>query len=178
MPLVLVLLVLGVFARLIPHPPGAVALGAIALYAGAKLPRRWAFVLPLAILVVSDLGIDFGKGYEFHWPTRLTTYAFFTLAVAMGRIQGVATRVWVRSGLAAAAATVFFLVSNYIVWRTGQGFGFPITLEGLADTYRVALPFYRNSLIAEVLGVNLLFGIDALLSLDARRAAAAEQAGR
>ena len=38
----------GALSRLLPHPPNAVALGAVALYAGARLPRRFAFAVPFA----------------------------------------------------------------------------------------------------------------------------------
>ena len=58
MPIALFLIVLGVFSRLIPHPSNFVAIGAIALFAGAKLPKRWAFIVPLSIYVLSDLIID------------------------------------------------------------------------------------------------------------------------
>ena len=52
------LIVLGVFSRLLPHPENFVAMGAIALYAGAKLPRRWGVVIPLAVMALSDLWLD------------------------------------------------------------------------------------------------------------------------
>ena len=42
------LVFLGALSRLIPHPPNFVAMGALALYAGARLPRRWAIEVPLA----------------------------------------------------------------------------------------------------------------------------------
>ena len=40
------LVFLGALSRLIPHPPNFVALGALALYAGARLPRRLALGRP------------------------------------------------------------------------------------------------------------------------------------
>jgi len=39
----ILLVLLGALSRLIPHPPNFVALGALALYSGARLPRRWAW---------------------------------------------------------------------------------------------------------------------------------------
>ena len=56
------LVLLGALSRLIPHPPNFVALGALALYSGARLPRRWAFVVPLGAMALSDLVLDFGTG--------------------------------------------------------------------------------------------------------------------
>ena len=56
------LVFLGALSRLIPHPPNFVALGALALYAGARLPRRWAIAVPLAAMALSDFVLDVGHG--------------------------------------------------------------------------------------------------------------------
>ncbi len=56
------LVFLGAFSRLLPHPPNLVAMGAIGLYAGARLPRRWAWVIPIAAMALSDLVLDWGTG--------------------------------------------------------------------------------------------------------------------
>ena len=47
------LTLLGALSRLIPHPPNFVALGALALYSGARLPRRWAWAVPLLALALA-----------------------------------------------------------------------------------------------------------------------------
>ena len=56
------LVLLGALSRLLPHPPNFVALGALALYSGARLPRRWAWAVPLAAMALSDFFLDFGTG--------------------------------------------------------------------------------------------------------------------
>ena len=58
----LLLTLLGALSRLLPHPQNAVALGALALYSGARLPRRVAWAVPLAAMAFSDLLIDYGTG--------------------------------------------------------------------------------------------------------------------
>src|SRR6266704_780265 len=55
------LVLLGAFSRLLPHPPNFVALGAIGLYAGARLPRLWAWAVPIAAMLLSDLVLDPGS---------------------------------------------------------------------------------------------------------------------
>ena len=52
------LVLLGALTRLLPHPPNFVALGALALYSGARLPRRVAVAVPLAAMALSDLALD------------------------------------------------------------------------------------------------------------------------
>ena len=166
MPFALFLIVLGVFSRLIPHPPNFVAIGAIALFAGAKLPKRWAFVVPLSIYVLSDLVIDtfIFHGFHFHALSRLTGYAMFMLVVALGRWKAGSTPPIGLAAKSVAGSTLFFLASNFALWLggPGEGLGYPQTLAGLGATYAAGLPFYGNSLAADLIGTAVLFGAAAL----------------
>lgn len=167
------LIIVGLLARLIPHPPNFVPLGAIALYGGARLPRRAALLIPLAVLVLSDVVIDAVSGWGFHPASRLTTYATFTALAAVGTLvpknAGAPTRV----GMALVGSTAFFLVSNFAVWAEGSGLGFERTATGLLATYEMGLPFYRNTLLADLIGTAGLFALDGLLGRVAARFAAA-----
>ena len=49
---------------------------------------------------------------------------------------------------AIAAPTVYFLVSNFIVWTGTTEAVYPKSFGGLMTCYEAGLPFYRNSLIA------------------------------
>jgi hypothetical protein len=156
-------------ARLAPHPSNAVAMGAIALYAGAKLPRRWAFLVPLAAMALSDLYLDWGTGQPIFTPTRLSIYACFALIVAAGRlIRLPATpggRFGAGLGLSLGASTLFFVVTNFVVWISPQVAttdhpAFAATLSGLLQCYAGAIPFYRNALAADLTGMAVLFGVD------------------
>ncbi|MBI4343638.1 MAG: hypothetical protein HY601_02355, partial [Candidatus Omnitrophica bacterium] len=71
--LVIGLLLLGVVARLVPHPPNATPVMAIALFGGTYLSKRWALLLPLAILVLSDLVLGWYPGISFTWGAFLLT---------------------------------------------------------------------------------------------------------
>jgi len=145
-------------------PYNFVPIGAIALYAGARLPRRWAFAIPLAVLVLSDLIIDAGHGYPFFFASRLTTYALFTAIVALGLLARKGTNPARLAGLSLGASTLFFLLSNLAVWAGGEGYGHPLSWAGLLATYADGLPFYRNSLMADLLGTAVLFSLDAALN--------------
>src|SRR4051812_39346557 len=49
------LIVLGVLARIVPHPENFAPVGAIALFGGAVFEKRWAaFLMPLAIMFAGD----------------------------------------------------------------------------------------------------------------------------
>lgn len=158
------LVMLGAANRLVDHLPNAVALGAISLYAGARLPRRWAFAVPLAAMLVSDAVIDrhYGLGLGgFASPVRLVTYVTFGLIALAGGAFRSGVGAAGRGGLSVAGSTLFFLASNFAVWASfsGEG-GYSKTPAGLASCYLMGLPFYRNGLIADLVGTALLFGLE------------------
>jgi hypothetical protein len=147
----------GVALRLVPHAPGLVPLCAIALYAGARLPRRWAILIPLAIMVISDLLLDRAHGYPFYSASRVTSYAFFMGMAFWSSFVRKEASPMTRGGMSIAASTLFFLVSNFAVWAEGTGYHFPLTFPGLMSTYTVALPMYRNMLTADLIGTAVFF---------------------
>jgi hypothetical protein len=163
------LVVLGVLARFLPHPPNAVPLGAIALYAGLRLPRRVAIAVPLAVMVLSDVIIQSINGWPFHPASQLTTYATFAALAWFASSLPKPLGAFSRLGLAAVGSTAFYLVSNFVVWAEGSGFGFAHDAPGLLATYTVALPFYGNSLAADLLGVVCLFALEGVIARLAER---------
>jgi vitamin B12 transporter len=162
------LVLLGFFSRLLPHPPNLVALGALALYSGARLPRRWAVLVPLLAMALSDAVLDFGTGRAALSPGRLTSYAAFASIVLIGRLARGAARPLVLLPLAVSASSLFFLASNFAVWAFGHLY--PKTAAGLAACFAAAVPFFWNTLIADLLGTAALFGLDALSRRSRRRA--------
>jgi vitamin B12 transporter len=161
------LILFGALSRLIPHPPNFVAMGAIGLYAGARLPRRWSWAVPLAAMALSDFLIDWGTGRPPVTPVRLAVYGSFVLMVLLGRTLARSARTGRLVALSAGGAVLFFLTTNFAVWASMGTY--PPTAAGLAACYMMAIPWFWNTLAAELLGTAALFGRDAL----ARRRAAA-----
>ena len=54
------------------------------------------------------------------------------------------------------SSTVFFIVTNLGVWLVGGLY--PHTLPGLENCYILALPFFRNTLMGDLLYTGVLFG--------------------
>ncbi|HMC82630.1 MAG TPA: TonB-dependent receptor, partial [Candidatus Polarisedimenticolia bacterium] len=169
----ILLAILGALSRLIPHPPNAVALGALALYSGARLPRRWAAAVPIAALGISDIFIEAGSGRAFLSLTRLATYGTFTAIVWLGSCSRGKPHPARLAGLSVLASSLFFLSSNLSVWAAGHLY--PLDAAGLLACYVAAVPFFRNSLIADLLGSVVLFGIDALAARSRTGAGAARR---
>jgi vitamin B12 transporter len=154
------LVLLGAFSRLVPHPPNLVALGALALYAGARLPRRWAWAVPLSAMALSDLALDFGTGRSAISAVRLTIYATFAAIVLAGRFLRERSGVARLATFSVGASMFFFATSNLAEWIGNPLY--PMTLAGLLLCYGAAVPFLWATLSADLLGTATLFGLDAL----------------
>jgi hypothetical protein len=136
--------------RLLPHPPNFTPIGAMALFSGAYLGRRWvAFVAPLAALLLSDLVLGFYHGMA-------TVYATVALIVVIGWWVS-SRRTPLRIGAAAVASSVtFFVITNFGMWLF-SGF-YPVTYAGLVACYTAAIPFFQNTIAGDLFYTVLLFG--------------------
>ena len=136
--------------RLLPHPPNFESIGALALFAGAHFDdKRWAFIIPLAAMVLSDAVI----GFHAQMPV---VYGTFALVVCMGfflRERRTALKI---TSAALAASTLFFVVTNFGVWAF-DGL-YPRTFEGLVVCYIAAIPFFGNTLAGSLFYTAVLFG--------------------
>ncbi len=169
-------LALGVFAvlyRLLPYVPGLdryypwnlVPVGALALFAGSRLrsPRAW--LVPLAVMLASDLLLWYPlaqKGMSaFSWGTPLI-YASYAVYVLLGRMirQGELSPA-VIGGAALLAGVQFFLITNFTLWLGGGLY--PRTLAGLQSCYLAAVPFYRQTLAGDLLYSAAFFALHACL---------------
>ncbi|HEU4464428.1 MAG TPA: DUF6580 family putative transport protein, partial [Gemmatimonadota bacterium] len=154
------LVLLGALSRLLPHPPNFVPLGALALYSGARLPAGWDFAVPLLSLALSDFFLDFGSGRAILTPVRLAIYGSFALIVLVGRRLRRKAAPKRLAAFSAAASVFFFVASNLAVFLRGTLY--PRTAAGLLLCYAAAIPFFWNTLAADLLGTAGLFGLDAV----------------
>ena len=163
------LVILGVICRVVPHPPNAVAMGAIALYAGARLPRRWAWSIPVVAMLLADLFLDWGTNRPFLASSRWFIYAAFLPIALMGRFAKNSSNPMRLAGLSISASLWFFVVSNLGVWALDTMY--PMTAAGLVACFTAAIPyfgtgdygFFANGIVADLTGVGVLFGFDALV---------------
>src|SRR3989339_1070179 len=73
------LILLGIFSRFLPHPANFAPIGAIALFGALYLPKRYALVIPLVAMFVSDIFIGF-----YSWQIMLSVYVSFILMGIIG----------------------------------------------------------------------------------------------
>lgn len=158
-------IILGVVARLVPHPWNATPLVAIALFGGTYLSKRWAILLPLGIIAISDTLIGWHNTVLFTWGSFALT-GFIAWWV---RQQPNAGRILTAT---IAGSTLFFLITNFGVWLVGALY--PRTASGLWQCYIAAIPFFRNTIVGDLAYTIALFGGYALVS-GLRPAAAANR---
>jgi hypothetical protein len=136
--------------RLVPHPPNFTPIGAMALFSGAYLGGRWlAFAIPLGALVLSDAILGF-------YPGMWVQYVAVALIVLLGMLALQRRSVLRITGAAVVSSILFFLVTNFGVWAfSGM---YPATAAGLAACYVAAIPFFQNTIAADLFYATLLFG--------------------
>lgn len=129
---------------------------AIALFAGFIMKQKdMSFLLPLAALFISDLVIQglYNIGefpYAGFYSGQWKNYLILMAAVLIGwGLKGRKKSTLFTGAL--AAPTVFFLVSNFMVWMAATEIVYAKSFAGLMTCYGAGLPFYKNSLIATMI---------------------------
>jgi len=127
---------------------------AVSLFAGLTIKdKKLAFLFPLLTLFISDILLQGLHAlnvfpYSGFYSGQIINYILFIVLTLIG----VALRNSKTAGVIAASfigPTVFFLLSNFIVWKTqGAAMGYSKDVNGLMQAYTFGLPFYRNSLIS------------------------------
>ena len=163
-PAALSLTVFGAIARLLPHPPNFAPVGATSVFAGARLPVWQAYLIPLAIMAVTDPIIYASYGLPFSFRSRLWIYASFLISVAIGRTLRRTENIGRIGGAVFLSALQFFLISNFGTWLGGDGHMYPHTAAGLMACYIAALPFFGWTLLSDLTYCAAFFGLHAWLS--------------
>jgi hypothetical protein len=167
----IVLVVIAVLFRFASPAFGSwniVPMGAVALYAGARLPKRWAWLVPLCAMVISDIVLDYGGGRSINELWRWVNYGTFTAITLLGPLaKGRNVGVWRYPVLSLAASTIFYLASNFAVWAEGQIY--PMTGAGLLTCYYMGIPFYFRTILADLAGTAVLFGLGPVIENAVKR---------
>lgn len=142
-------ILIAVILRLLPHPPNMAPIAAMALFGGVYLNKRYALVVPLTAMVVSDFFLGF------HASIALVYTSFFLTGV-LG--------LWIRKHksfqtivlTSLTSSCIFFILTNFNYWYVASLY--PKTIEGLLMSYTNALPFFRNTVIGDLFYTGMFFG--------------------
>jgi len=138
----------GGLARLLPHAPNFAPIAAMALFGGAYLNKKYAIIIPLVAMFISDAFIGFHD-------TMIYVYGAFALTGLMG--------IWLRKhksivnvfGATLFSSVLFYLITNFGVWAQGM---YARDLSGLMQSYIMAIPFFKNTLLGNFFYTAMFFG--------------------
>ena len=148
---VLVILIL-VFFRLIPHPPNFTPILAISVFSGIKFKSNlFSYFVPILAMFLSDAIIGFHSGIYL-------IYATLIIAAAVSkRFNNI-------NSAALSSSFLFFLITNFHVWVISSTY--PKTLLGIIECYTLALPFFAMTLLSTFFFTySLFYGFSYLSSI-------------
>jgi hypothetical protein len=144
--------------RIVPHPPNFSGVGGLGVFGGARLRSWHAYLLPLGIMILSDMCLWAVTGFDYKYSladlSRLPVYAGFMIYVLLGR--------WLcrKDSLVSVvvAATLgglqFFVLTNFCEWllqpwqpyydQIPEIFQYSRDGAGLVKCFAMALGFYQQ----------------------------------
>ncbi|MAV64270.1 MAG: hypothetical protein CBD97_00690 [Pelagibacteraceae bacterium TMED237] len=155
--LIIILTLIGIGSRLMPHPPNITAVGAVALFLGSYSKKNNLFFLvPFGIMFISDLSMYYYRGTPF--PGTIV-YLCLLAYIPIGSylIRQITVKNIILSSL--SGATLFFFITNFSVWINSGGVApYTYNFSGLINCYIAAIPFYANSVAGNLIWCSFIFG--------------------
>ena len=148
--------------------PNFAPLSAIALCGAIFFPRRFAFVLPIGALFLSDIVLDLHYSVSVFSIESLSRYVALALVAGLGfalRSKPSGGRVL---GASVAGSTVFYILTNTGSWLLAPEYvknfagwlqALTVGLPGFAPTY----VFFRNTLVSDLLFTALFVSCMAMM---------------
>jgi len=165
----LVIIIMAVLIRLFPHAPNFTPIGAMALFGGVYLRKKYSIGIVVLALIISDYLLLYINPFspaplnfsQFYWPTALihSTTVFVYVGILLNSLLGI-----VLTNRKSAANVIFaslfgsiafFLITNFGVWFMGA---YSRDISGLWQSYVMGLPFFRNTLMGDMFYVTVFFG--------------------
>lgn len=158
-----------VLLRLFPHVPNFAPVGAMSLFGGVYLGKKYSLGIILLTMLVSDYFLLYmhpfsstlftfshlyGPSALIH-ATTLSVYGSFLLSVVIG--------MWLRKHLSKenivlaclTSSLLFFLITNFGVWAAGA---YSRSITGLWESYFMGLPFLRATVFGDLFYTGIFFG--------------------
>ncbi len=156
--------------RLVPHMPNFAPITAMALFGGVYLNKRYAFIVPLITLALSDYLLLYINPYNLThvnfshiYPLSALWYGSSMLAVYGSFMISGLIGLWLKSHksvrntiMASLAASLqFFLITNAAVWMGGM---YDRSILGLWESYAAGIPFFRWTVSGDLFYTGVFFG--------------------
>jgi len=149
---VVALVSIGIGARLIDHPANFAPIGALALIAGFYVASRYGWGIAIGAMLISDLIIGFYSPL-----IMLSVYASYLAIWGLGRWARASQTRFTLVPSTLLGASLFFLLTNGAVWAFTTMY--PKTIHGLYMSYAMGIPFFKWTLLGDVLYVSVFVAI-------------------
>jgi len=140
-------LILAVVSRLIPHPANFTPIGSLIFMNSRKSSLLKGVALAILVMIVSDIFLGFSFASVF-------VYIGFVGYALLGRVKKIPPVLGVILG-----SIGFFIISNFGVFI---GPWYQHSLAGLLQCFANAIPFYRNTILADVVFVIMIIVFEKL----------------
>jgi hypothetical protein len=147
---ILLLIATGVLSRFIPHPANFTAVGSLALFSGFRFSSKKALFITITTMLLTDCVFGF---HSVMWAT----YGSLFLTIVLGRAIRRNYNFRIVTLISLSSSMLFFLMTNFAVWVI-PGSMYPKTVFGLVDSYIMAIPFFRNSILGDFAYSWIFFG--------------------
>ena len=132
-------------------------IAAVGLFAGAIIKeKRFAYILPLLSMFIADLYFQlFTSVNGFYGMEQLFVYGGMAVVTYLGTIMGKVNLPKV-VGYSLVGSLAFFVLSNFGSFLSGM---WGLNGAGFVKTYVMAIPFFKNTVISDLVGNGVLFGL-------------------
>ena len=152
------LIIIGILLRFIPHVPNFTPVAAIAIFAGVYLNKKQALIVPLLLMVLSDMFLGMHNVVLFTWGS-------FVLVSLLGIWAKNHKTFKIIASTSIVSSVLFYLITNFGVWAMGW---YPQTAKGLLNCYILGLPFLRTFTVATLVYTVVFFGAYELIAHSVR----------
>ena len=153
--LAIILLILGIFSRLITHIPNFTPVIALSLFSGVYLKRNQAIILPLLLLAVTDLILGFHETMAFTYSSVLIISLIGLWLKNHKNVKNITVT-------SLYSSIIFFAITNLGVWLASGMY--PMTASGLKECFILAIPFFKTELFSTILYTVVFFGAYELIA--------------
>ena len=166
-PLVIILAL--ALSRLLPHMPNFAPITALALFGAVYLSGRYAFIIPLIAMLISDYLLLYVSPFSspmfnfshlvppqalFHSALPFVYVSFLISGLVGLWLKNHKTPVYIVLG-ALFCSVQFFLLTNAAAWMSGM---YDHSLWGLWEAYLAGIPFFQGTLLGDFFYTTTLFG--------------------
>lgn len=154
------LVLLCVVFRVVPHPPNYAPVGATAVFAGRTMPPLFGVGLVVLGMFLGDAALAWMHGYPLVSGVTPFVYGGFVAQWSLGRVL---RRRRFGAVIAALLGSIaFFMLSNFGVWAAGNFYSHDAA--GLSSCFVAAIPFFGATVLGDLIWTLILTAAHAALA--------------